>query len=601
MPPLPRFHIDGIRHEISEAKPWAGAAWLEDSWAAPEAFQQALIDYHAALYAPHAKSGTAGLDFYHDAVLRFAMTERIALRWLVRLSDGQQIVRSLSYAELHERASVLATQLRERGHKPGDVLCILLPPSDWLLVGLFAALRIGATVSLVPPRGQQYVARRIQALKPACILTERLYSPLCPATAPAPFLVGAKEEEALRRSLPDDRSHTYAPAAAAFLVPSPLRDPPSQPVPLSAQAAYTRALHDALLVFGLRPGDGLCAPLPDFDPAQYAPALILSVLLAGATWVVCDAAVLAKDPSLLPRLGVNCLGVSRGLRDGLRKLSTAACAPLSRLHRWFRSALDPLDVAAWRDLDQRCGLAQVPRLQLVYEAAQGGVLLVSSHYKGDASLFLWPAAGCAWKLAPVDVLGSTQAAPGQSGLFLPAGMKKDHAFVILAKASPSVGDGYLLAGFVSPRRSGQVYPLAEVSQAIAALPGVVGVSGLAVPESAEPLRWSFVVLIFLGGSPQEPGLRSQIEQQITFAMGSEYQPDHVEIFPLFPRRLGPPDMPFLQRPVDQAWCRSSYVTGALQKRSQRRSVQLLTALRESVLRLPNAPVAAADAAASPKQ
>lgn len=601
MPPLPRFHIDSIRSDILEARPWAGSAWLADSWAAPDAFQQSLVDYHATLYAPHGKSGSAGIDFYHDAVLRFAMTERVALRWLVQLSDGQQIIRSLSYAELHDRASVLAQQLRDRGHKPGDVICILLAPSDALLVALFAALRIGATVSMLPPRGLRYVARRINALKPACILTDRLYSKLCPSTGPAPFLLTGKEDDGLRRGLPDDRSHTYAPAAPAFLLPSPLRDPPAAVLPLSAQAAHFRALHDALLIFGLRPGDGLCAPLPDFDPAQHYPALILSTLLAGATWVICDSAALANDPSHLTRLGIQCLGISAGLRDGLRKLPSASTAPLSRLHRWFRSALEPLDIAAWRDLDQRAGMGQVPRLQLVYDAAQGGAVLVSSHHKGDASLLLWPALGWGWKLAPVDVMGSTQAAPGQSGLFLAAGAKKDHAFILLAKAAPSVGDGYLLAGFTNPRRAGQVFPQAEVAEAIGALPGVLGVSGLAVPESAEPLRWSFVLLVFLGADPAAVGLRTQLEQQITFAVGPEYQPDDVELLPLFPKRLGPTDKPLALRPIDHAWCRTSYQTGALQQKPQRRSVQILTALRESVLRLPTAPRLASADEAGPDQ
>ena len=348
-------------------------------------------------------------------------------------------------------------------------------------------------------------------------------------------------------------------------------------------------MRDGLLIFGLKPGDGLCAPLPDYDPAQYYPALILATLLTGATFVLCDGAALAKDPALLPRLGVTCLGLSSGLRDGLRKLPAAACAPLSRLHLWFRNALEPLDVAAWRDLDTRCALAAVPRLQLIYEAAHGGALVVSSRYKGDASLLVWPAPGHPWKLSPVDVMGSTQASPAAHGVFLPAGWKKNQAFLILAKASASVGDGYFVGGQLGPRRSGQVYPQDEVAQALESVRGVAGVSGLAVPEGSEPLRWTFVILVFLGGNPQAPDLRSQLEQQISFAVGPEYQPDHVEIFPLYPKRLGPPDKPLSARPLDHAWCQSRYLMGALQQKTSRRSVQRLTALRAAVLQLPNAP------------
>ena len=594
MPAPPLFPIDSIRQDMAEPRPWRDAPWLAKSWSAAEDLQQALIDYSASLHAPPAKSGSAGVDLYHDTVLRFAMTDRVALRWLVRLGDGERIVRSLSYAELHDRASVLAQQLREQGLKPGDPVCILLAPSDWLLVALFACLRIGVVVSVISPRGQQYVARRVKASKTAIILTDKLYAKLCPVGGPPSLLVGARDDEGLRRGLPDDRSHTYGPAAPVFLQPAPLRDPPAQLVPVPAQQAYSAALRDGLLLFGLKPGDGLCAPLPDFDPAQYYPALILATLLTGATFVLCDAAALAKDPALVPRLGITCLGLSNGLRDGLRKLPAAACAPLSRLHLWFRNALEPLDVATWRDLDTRCALAQVLRLQLIYEAAHGGALVVSSRYKGDASLLVWPAPGHPWKLAPVDVMGSTQATAVSHGLFLPTGWKKNQAFLILAKANSSVGDGYFVGGLLGPRRCGQVFPQAEVGEALASVRGVVGVSGLAIPEGSEPLRWTFVVLVFLGGNPQAADLRTQLEQQISFAVGSEYQPDHVEIFPLYPKRLGPSDKPLSTRPIDHAWCQSRYLMGALQQKTTRHSVQRLTALRAAVLQLPNAPAAGPD-------
>ncbi len=592
-PPPPSFQIDAVREEVLALRPLADSRWLKDSWAAPEAFQQALIDYNATLYAPHAKSGATGFDFYHDAVLRFAGSERVALRTLQTLRDGERLVRTLSYADLHQRASLLATTLRELSLKPGDALCLLLPPGESLLVALFAGLRIGAVVSVLPPRGERYVAARIAALEPACIVTERLYARLVPKTAPAPhILTGAasgRDDEPLRRSLPDDRTHTYGPAAPVFAVCSPLREPSSAAVPVPAQQAYGRALRDALCLLSLKPGDGLCAPLPDFDPAQHYPGLLLSTLLAGATFVLADSEALGKDPSLLPRLGVTCLGLSRGLRDALRKLPAAACAPLARLHVWFRDVLEPVDVGAWRELDQRCSLAAVPRFNWVYEAAHGGALLCSGRYKGDANLLVWPAPGCAWKLSPVDAMGSSQAAPAQHGVFLPAGWKKPQAFVLLLKAKSSVGDGYLIGGTITPRRSAQIYPQAEVAAALSELPMILGVSGLALPDGSEPLRSTFILLLFLGQNAAGSGLRSAIERQITFAVGSEYQPDHIEVYPLFPRRLGPPEKPLSERPIDHAWCRSNYLIGALSQKTARPSQKLLGELRQACLQLPTAP------------
>lgn len=592
-PTPPRFHIDAVREDVLAARPLGNSRWLADSWAAPEAFHKALIDYNTTLYAPHGKSGVAGYDFYHDAVLRPAASERIALRSLQTLRDGERIVRTLSYAELHQRASVLATTLREGGLKPGDALCILLPPGEALVVCLFAGLRIGAVVSVLAPRGERYVASRIEALQPAVILTERLYARLVPKSAPPPHVLGAREEEPLRRSLPDDRTHTYAPTAPVFAVCSPLRAPTHAPIELLAQPAYGHALRDALCVLSLKPGDGLCAPLPDFDPTQHYPSLILATFLAGATFVLCDSESLGKDPSLIARLGITSLGIPRGLRDALRKLPAPACAPLSRLQVWFRDVLEPVDLAAWRDLDQRCSLAQVPRFNWVYEPAHGGTLLASARYKGDATLQVWPAAGCAWKLSPADVHGSSQTAPGQHGVFLPHGWKKPQAFLLLVKLPSSAGDGYLIGGTLTPRRSGHIYPQDEVATVLSELPGVLGVSGLALPEGSEPLRSSFILLVFVEPGRGDRNLRNAIERQITFALGSEYQPDFVESYPLFPRRLGPASDPPAARPIDHAWCRTQYLIGALAQRSNRRSMQLVGELRQACLRLPTSPHAGA--------
>lgn len=601
MPPPspPRFQIDAVREDVIAVRPLGSSRWLSDSWAAPEAFAQALLDYNTTLYAPQGKSGPTGCDFYHDAVLRFAASERIAVRTLQTLRDGERLVRSLSYAELHQRASTLATTLREAGIKPGDPLCILLPPGEALVVCLFAALRTGAVVSVLLPRGQRYVATRIGELKPALILTERLYARLCPSSAPPPHILGGQPEEPLRRNLPDDRTHTYPPLAPAFAVCSPLRSPPHAAVELSAQQAYGLALRDALCVLSLKPGDGLCAPLPDFDPAQYYPGLILATFLAGATFVFCDSEALGKDPSLVARLGITCLGLSCALRDALRRLPTGACAPLARLHVWFRDVLEPVDIAAWRDLDQRCNLAQVPRFNWVYEAAHGGALLTSARYRGDATLQVWPAAGWGWKLSPADVMGSSQGAPGQHGVFLPAGFKKPQAFILLAKVPRSAGDGYLIGGTLTPRRTGHIYPQDEVAAVLTELPGVLGVSALALPEGSEPLRSSFILLLFLGTGRGGRNLRSAIERQITFSLGPEFQPDHIELYPLFPRRLGPPDKPLAERPLDHAWCRTNYIIGALAQKTTRRSMQLLCELRQASLMLPTSKDAAAATPGAP--
>ena len=186
-----RFDLDGIRAEVALPQPLDKARWLEESYRDAAGFMSALCDYHAGFFTPAAKSNlVGGFDLYCDAVLRHAgpQSERVALR----LFDREQGLRTLSYAELHERAGRLSTALRERGGKPGQPVCFMLPFGESFVVALFAALRVGATVTYLPPYGERYVARRLAAIKPAYVITERLYQRLC-----APFPAVLITESAL--------------------------------------------------------------------------------------------------------------------------------------------------------------------------------------------------------------------------------------------------------------------------------------------------------------------------------------------------------------------------------------------------------------------
>jgi hypothetical protein len=397
-----KFDIDAIREQIADAQPLGEARWLAESHGAPDRFFEALCTYNSRLFVPQAKSSPAvGFDLYHDAISRHASSttaERVAWRGFHR--ERGQI--SLSYGELHERASRLSAVLRERGAKPGQPIGILLHFDMGALIALAAVLRVGGIACLVPPLGERYVARRLNAVKPALVISERVFQRLC-----APHKPVLLSESG--RAPADTDSHTYAPKAPALMLLSPLRDPPWLPVPVPGSLAYLRALCDAMCIYGLRPSDGLCAP--GFDPVQHQPALWLAALLVGATFVDLEPAELERDPSLLPKLGVTCLGINVATRDILRK---APSLSLPRLLSWFRSPLEPFDAEAWRDLLPRHGLGGVPALSVYSDATQGGALLFSSRSKNKHAVLslVLPAPGVSHKVLAVDLSG--QGAPRKS-------------------------------------------------------------------------------------------------------------------------------------------------------------------------------------------
>ena len=557
-----RVNIDEIRAEIAQPQPLAQARWLDASWRDADGFMGALCDYHAGLLTPAAKSNlVGGFDLYTDAVLRHAgaQFERVALR---RFDRERGTISTLSYAELHERAGRLSVALRERGIKPGDPICLLAPFGEGFVVALFAALRVGAMLTCVPPLGERYVGRRLAACKPAFVLTERLYQRLC---APHKTILLGESGQGFAH---ESRSHTYPPPLPALALLSPLRDPPWLPVKVPSSIAYLRALRDGLCVYGLRAGDGLCAP--GFSVLQHQPALLFAALLCGATLIDVEPAALGRDPGLIQRLGITCLGVNAATRDALRKAPQTA---LPTLRSWFRSPLEPFEAEAWRDFMTRHGFGAIPSFNAHIDAAAGGALLFSSRSKNLVvpTNHVLPAPGVEFKLAAADLSG--QKAPGHYGIFLPAGEKKECGFLFLSRA----GDGYFIGGTRLPRRAGHFYSHVEVEAVVQELPFVVGAATLALPEPGETSRFLFILLVFAGGNVLPADARLQIERHIALQLSPDHLPDAIETYELYPRRLESDAGPI----VDGDWCRTQYQTGQLFKKTQRKSGQLLTALRRA--------------------
>ena len=80
---------------------------------------------------------------------------------------------SLTYGELHHRASGLAGDLAKRGIRSGDKVCILLPNEWSFVVALLGSLKLGATVAPISVLlKDQERAEILAALKPKEVVQE---------------------------------------------------------------------------------------------------------------------------------------------------------------------------------------------------------------------------------------------------------------------------------------------------------------------------------------------------------------------------------------------------------------------------------------------
>lgn len=542
--------------------------WLHESWRDPVAFWSALDAFHASREPQPRSNLKDGFDFFHDLVLRHDTDEkRIAFRWYDRQAAGLQ---SLSYAELDKRSASLASDWSQHGVKRGESICLVLPLGPELVVSLIAALRLGLRLSLLPPLGPGYLARRLARLE----LHHAVARDVDQAKLQGVNSILRPEPGPEATQTPPPAPAIYKPDEPVALLFPAFDEPSSPPVMLRCDAAYLRAVRDGLLTLPLQPGDQLAAP--GFPLLQHQPALLLITLLQGATFLHLEPEDLEHAPLLLQEHPVRHLGVSRPLRDAL--LRPECQLTLTDEGTWFRDPAEPLDT--WwepfivkRQLRER----KFPTFNLTLEAAAGGAVLLSTPRPGLIQAGVLPAAGRSWRLLDISSKGPSCELPdarGTVGLFAAKEDAQRPASFVLSR----VGAEYFHAGTLEPRRAGRVYPSTEVRAALGDLPFVTDAA--VVPVPADGMDHDFVLLVFTGAEEPEVTARSQdargrdIRQRLEERLGVEFLPDRIEFFPLQAR--------YERDAIDEAWCRMQYATGMLSLKSSQRAFQLITGLRQLV-------------------
>jgi len=532
--------------------------WLRESWADPDGFAVALGTAHVGRGAPLKSRPGQQYDFFHDLVVRHSATDRVALRFHDRRAGWQ----TLGYRALHEQSLRRATEWAGQGVKAGSKVCLLYPVGSELLISLAASLGLGACIGFLPPTGRRFLARRLALLKPDFIAAE-------PHQV---LLLKGFEKKLLTsqgRAAPAFTSHTYKPTEPLGLLFSPLAEPSGTSAALLSEDAWRGALVDGLLTFGLGPGEHLAAP--GYSLLQHLPAFFLATLLRGATYLHLELADVESTAALLAEHPVRALGVAPGLRDVMLRARTV----LKNVSHWFRNPEEPMDWVAWRTWVKQCGMAAVPSSNVLVDSTVGGAILWTPRRVRELHTEAFPAPGRAWALRDVNLSG--QEAPGDLGVFtLLPDEERPPAHVMLTR---SYGV-YHYGGPRTARREGRVYPAEEVAEAVQTLPFVRGAAVVPAPTGGVAGHYRFVLLVFTGAqTPQASLWLQEIQKCLELELGAEHLPDRVELFPLYPRRLEGK----VEGKVDEAWCQTQYLTGALYRKASDPLFQALTALRGHLL------------------
>ena len=530
-------------------------AWQQESWQDPEGFTAALAVAHVGRGAPLKSRTGQHYDFFHDLVVRHGGTDRIALRTYDRRTGWQL----LGYRQLHEQAARRATEWARQGVKAGAKVLLLYPMGSELLISLAAALGLGACISFLPPQGRRFIANRLALLKPDHIAAE---------PHQALLLQGFEKQLLSSRGQASAAftSHTYKPGEPVGLLFSPLVEPPGTPGGLTAEDAWRGALVDGLLTFGLGAGEHLAAP--GCHLLQHLPSFLFTTLLRGATYLHVELADLEANASLLSEHPLRALGVTPAARDILLRHRTPLKGIVSH---WFRNPEEPMDWQAWRAWVQQCGLATVPSSNVLVDPVAGGAVLGSARRVRELHTEAPPAPGRLWALNDVNMSG--QQAPGDQGVFnlLPE-KGRPPAYVVLSRSYGT----YHYGGPRTARRDGRVYPGAEVAEVVQALPFVRGATVVMAPTGGVAGHYRFVLLVFTGAQPRQSGpWLQEIRRAIELELGSEHLPDRTEFFPLYPRKV--------KGQLDEPWCHTQFLLGALHRKSTDPLFQSLTLLRGHLL------------------
>ncbi|HTV25082.1 MAG TPA: hypothetical protein VMG12_40590, partial [Polyangiaceae bacterium] len=593
------WHEQLFASRAAEPRP----AWLRDAYADPSAFwQQAAPELIAAAPGVSRSAVFQWYNLFHELGARHAVGPRAAHR---DYSPGRGF-RSETYAAVAQRAHALATAWRERGVVPGSAVCVVQNVGAAYVACSLAAFCCGATLTVLPPDGPSFVRRALRAL----IAAAEKAAPKAPAAPPAagspppagpPLFVVAgttarpwvEHEPGVElldwESAPSTgwtpllEPHRYEASETAARLFSPLSAEWDTPVELSAEQLYLGALRDGLLLLGLEPGQGVAAP--GFCEVQFKPALLLSALASGATWVELSLDEL-EDGRALFQGAIEVLGVSGPLRRLLvngRSLNGKA-PPSGRVKRWFRNLAEDSAIKAWTGFEAVMKEAGALGMQYFVSSAAGGSLLFSawSAEPSSASVFRSPGLVCELSepngtgmpaLADVGMLSPPAKAPAGKGVHVLPPSALGQLVIVETEASD------LWVTNLGSHRRGVVLPEAQIEEVLslkfvdAVRAAVLVVLPLAGENSGQRVA---LVVYARPGSLLSPGdLRQELEDEL----GTERVPDQIEVFELNPKLL---DAKKDASEVDRPACRAEYLSGMSWRKSRCPVFSQLAALSSEV-------------------
>lgn len=533
------------------------ASWLPAAAAAPGRFAEALHAYALTRRRGMKSRRGRAYDLYNDLVVANLDQKNPALF----ARDGGAFA-EISYATLHDRATLLAAAWKRLGCERGQSIAVVLPAGVEYATAILAAIRMGLVITAIEPHGPSFVRRAMEAVEPDyTVSSERIASAVRLPVKELLPVAGTRDTGA-------PPACSYAPDDVVFALISPFADG-EDPVEITAAALHAALIRDGLVVLGLETSDVLAAP--GFDPSVAQPHLMLAAFAAGACFAAVGVPDLDAEPRLAERARLSVVGVDRVLRE--RLFARAGDGFPATLRAWFKNLSDVLDVDRWEAFGRLLADRKVPGFNVFVSAATGGVELFSPRGSPPACLRAWPAPGRAFQLS--EVAAGALSALNETGVYTPMDGEDPLDLPLPHLLLLRRDEGYLFAGAINLGPDAKAYPRAEIARVAEQIPAVRHAAVVVGP--GHWMNDARTVLVVFTDDARDPDGRialpvtvPEIRARVLREMGDRFTPDRIAIYPLRPRLAGDA--------VDEGWCRSQYLGGALDAKARSEMFVLLSRL-----------------------
>ncbi|HCY87816.1 MAG TPA: hypothetical protein DHV36_21955 [Desulfobacteraceae bacterium] len=535
--------------------------WLEQSWANPAAFFKGLLAKVQKTYGVSLKSDPfAHYDFYYDIFLSRSNREQAA--FVHYDANGRR--HPVTYDELKQLVDERACDWEERGFSQGSCICLVYPLGLDLAIGLLAALKLGLVVSIASPGRPYLLKRQLAALAPDVIATSSAYTALMGEHRDKLVEAHPKKKRAASQG---QRPRVFQSGETAARLFDFSLETPLEPVEIPCDALYLHAVRDGIIALNLSSKDVFAAP--GWSVALTQPFMLLSVFLAGATFLDVKPGICAKSPAILDDIRPTVLGVNQDFRDFLSKQSRDV---FTQCKFWFRTPADDWDKGGWQAFVSQKGLEKRYTGVIKWHPQAGGILAFSRRRQGLVMETLMPSAGMAWQVVPLPE-GGGLASPDFGRMTVVIGDEERMTPYLFVKS----GVEWLSPESYVNQKQERFYPRELVEGYLKEIhfnrPFII------VPVNRPAsVRTTFDLVIFAGARQgiDEAGLTQKLSDRIARHLGREYCPDRMVFQPVLPR-LTP------EGTIDTPWCMKAYATGRMNKTCAHPVFKELSRLKEMIL------------------